>query len=91
MITVKRFQLFLTNSELISVKIATYSKNPSFAADSQDDERTEDETKMVKESILQHRVIFFIKQMHHQLANYKYRWNNFNARNFFVIVRSLSG
>lgn len=39
----------------VGLKIVTYSKNPSFAADSRNDERIEDETKLVKERILQHR------------------------------------
>ena len=41
----------------VGLKIVTYSKNSSFAADScpRNDERIEDETKMVKDRILQHR------------------------------------
>ena len=39
----------------VGLKNVTYSKNSSFAADSRNDEPIEDETKMVKERILQHR------------------------------------
>lgn len=39
----------------VGLKIVTYSKNSSFAADSRNGERIEDETKMVKDRILQHR------------------------------------
>lgn len=39
----------------VGLKSVTYSKNSSFAADSRNDERIEDDTKMVKDRILQHR------------------------------------